>query len=296
MNRKAIFFMILLILLFPFILNIGLRSNLGIISTDLDINAWLAYWGAYFGGAATLIAIYLTIGFSKKNIDIQLKTESESRRMSVRPFIDAKVNYNEFYPSYQAELLEKRLSPPSFYLIVGRVNSYHSIDAESHYMEKGFLQDHSDGRTYKEPDIKGIISISFSNIGSEAAIRMTPFISKRDESTSEFEDLHFPYDDKLYEFEEPTQTGRKDIPAFHLAKNETMDIKFVFEADDPAITYRLELIYADILGNPYSQHILFKLVVIDGECKFGMGMMQLPGLIVRDDDKNTVGMKFDFEI
>ncbi|MBS4194160.1 hypothetical protein [Lederbergia citri] len=138
-DNKWIIPISLLIVLIPVGLNIFYIYGDLNTGKDLGNAEWLAFWGSYLGGAATLIAVCLTLSQNMKvikqneKIFIQnqenLKFQEERSRIALMPYIEVMVSLDE-----DMSLHKTKLHPPNGFIILKNKND--AIRFSSDFPEK----------------------------------------------------------------------------------------------------------------------------------------------------------------
>ncbi|MEK3977402.1 hypothetical protein MKZ20_21440 [Psychrobacillus sp. FSL K6-2684] len=126
-DNKWIIPILTLILFFPVCLNIFFIY--GDLNTGKDLRnvEWLAFWGSYLGGAATLIAVCLTLSqnmkFFKQNEKIFIQNQKslifqeERSRIALMPYIEVMVSLDE-----DMSLHKTKLHPPNGFITLSNNN------------------------------------------------------------------------------------------------------------------------------------------------------------------------------
>ena len=120
-NKWIIPILILIVfVLIPVCLNMFFRY--GDLNTGKDLGnvEWLAFWGSYLGGIATLIAVCLTLSQNMKVIkqnQENLRFQEERSRIALMPYIEVMVSLDE-----DMSLHKTTLHPPNGFIILTNNN------------------------------------------------------------------------------------------------------------------------------------------------------------------------------
>lgn len=240
-NKNQTFIMILLfIFLTPLVLNLLFLYGNVETGTELGNVEWLAFWGSYLGGAATLIAVCLTLSQNMKvikqneKIIIQnqenINFQEERSRIAIMPYIDVRVVLDK-------ELHKSTLEPPNGFIILSNqdsatVNSslpekYHQI------IELGMI---------KKIEGNGLITMRSSDINFVRLImtQKAPSLARNVQLS-------------VCDIEYQEETKINLTPLFVLASGERVKLPVLFDEDWPVANYKFILSFEDIEGHSYEQ-------------------------------------------
>ena len=249
--------LIIVIVTVPIVVNYALYWSFPPTPSDLGNKEWLGFWASFLGGAiggvATLMAITLTLKQNldnhnqliKKQDDIYHKNINlgfEKTRLELIPFLNVKVishskdicNSGELYNAYDY---------PSGYIHFHSNKATYSYDIEEK-LKLEILESNDRienlkmklGEGIRNKPIKFDRAIEIENIGNGAAVEIEyVFLSAENEKKDEI---------------------LTNISRFHLNKNDTQAIRFIFSENNLGKDYIMLAKYKDItLMNEYIQDI-----------------------------------------
>jgi hypothetical protein len=201
---------------------------------------WLAFWGSYLGGTATLIAVYLTLNQNmqviKQNEQIIIQNQhnlifqEERSRVTLMPYIDVRVFVDK-------EFHMKTLQPPNGFIILSQGNSviYKSVLSKNYQkiIERGMIE---------ETESDGVITSSLSPINFILLV-----MTQKAPSIARNIKLSVHKKGKLRE---------KSIyltPDFVMASGEIITLPILFDKSWPEGDYCFILSLKDIEGRQYEQ-------------------------------------------
>lgn len=86
-----------LIVIIPILMDFFILGNN--IPSNIGNDVWAGFLGSYIGGVATLLAVFITINDNNKKMRQQKveadKEQAEQRRLSIKPYLDTKLNFFE---------------------------------------------------------------------------------------------------------------------------------------------------------------------------------------------------------
>lgn len=231
---------LLLIVLIPLVLNLFfIYGNVGT-GAKLGNVEWLAFWGSYLGGAATLIAVCLTLRQNLKvirqneQIFIQnqenLNFQEERSRVALMPYIDVRVFFDE-------ELHKSKLQPPNGFITL---TNQDSVKVSSD-LPKNYHQIIASGMI-EENQGDGVITIRSSNINFVRLImtQKAPSLARNIELS-------------VCKKGEQKEKSIYLVPKFVLASGESVRLPVLFDKDWPEGDYEFILSFEDVEGHSYEQ-------------------------------------------
>ena len=223
-NNKWIFIFLPLIILIPMCLNIFfINGNLNT-GKNLGNVEWLAFWGSYLGGAATLIAVCLTLSQNMKVI----KQNEERSRIARMPYI-------EVMPFLDDDIHTTRLQPPNGFIIFTNNN----VDKFRYDFPEKYRQIIESGQT-KEPVFNTLRNSNHSFIRL-ILTQKAPSLARNIQLSVEQE-----------------ETRRCLNPPFVLAAMESVKLPIFFDHDCPEGEYKFIVSFEDIEGRSYEQFFTIK--------------------------------------
>ena len=231
---------VILIVLIPLVLNLFFLH--GKVSTGAELGnvEWLAFWGSYLGGAATLIAVCLTLRQNmkviKQNEQIiihnqeNLIFQEERSRIALMPYIEARVFVDK-------ELHKSKLQPPNGFIILSNQDSVTTCSD----LPKKYYQIIESGNI-EETKVNGVISIRPSNINFVRLI-----ITQKAPSLARNITL------SVCKYENPEELDICLIPEFVLASGESVKLPVLFNKNWPEGDYKFIMSFEDIEGHRYEQ-------------------------------------------
>lgn len=251
---------------------------------DLGNVEWLAFWGSFLGGAATMIAVFLTLrqntnilkqndAMLKLNKDMLKNNEKtlevnkenqefqeENLRLTHMPYIDVRFLELE-------DIIDSILLPPSGFVIIKNDNKTIRKTLDKYYREavinnfiQGMPSEAKDKLTIEEIPFIECEDINFVNIlivqkSSSLAKNLTLSYIKLDESDKEL---------------------TKVLPPIALASNESIQLPVLFDKDCSKSTFKFIVMYEDIRGYKYEQ---FFLIQNKGFMGYSYELMSQPTLL-----------------
>jgi hypothetical protein len=230
----------LLIFLVPLALNLFFIYGDVKTGTELGNVEWLAFWGSYLGGAATLFAVFLTLSQNmkvikqNKKIIIQnqenLNFQEERSRIALMPYIDVRVLIDP-------DLHKSKLQPPNgFITLYNQDSATVRSDLPKHYHEIIELSG------LEETKSNGVITLRASKINFVRIImtQKAPNLARNIELS-------------VCKNGDQEKTGLYLTPSFVLASGESVKLPILFDRDFREGDYKFTLSFEDIEGRSYKQ-------------------------------------------
>ncbi|WP_066302086.1 hypothetical protein [Bacillus sp. FJAT-29937] len=241
-NKWVIPISVLLVLI-PW--GINLFFKYGDLETGKNLSnvEWLAFWGSYLGGAATLTAVCLTLSQNMKvikqneKIIIQnqenLNFQEERSRIALMPYIEVRIFIDE-----ELKLHKAKLQPPNGFITLSHNQDSKIISSD---LPKKYHQIIDLGMIKEINDDRVTISRS-SNINFVRLImtQKAPSLARNIEISVTTEG-------------EQDETKKYLTPPFLLACGESVTLPILFDENLPRGVYKFNVSFEDIEGRIYEQ-------------------------------------------
>ncbi|MFD2215319.1 hypothetical protein [Metabacillus endolithicus] len=241
-NKWAIPILALLAII-PLCLNIFFRYGNLETGKDLRNVEWLAFWGSYIGGAATLIAVCLTLSQNRKVIKQNEKIfvqnqenlifQEERSRLSLMPYMEARIFIDE-----ELKLHKDKLQPPNGFIVLSNNQTVKRFSSD---LPKQYHQTIESGMI-EEINGDGVSILRASNINFVRLIliQKAPSLAGNIQlcvTVMAKEKFNIQYIN----------------PPFVLASGESVILPVLFDKDIPEGEYKFTLSFEDIEGRCYEQ-------------------------------------------
>ncbi len=216
---------ITLIIFTPWVLNLFFLNGEVKTAANLGNKEWLAFWGSYLGGVATLTAVVLTLLQNQKVIKQNekiLNHQEKRARLAHMPFIDVLILNDK-----DKELHKTKLQPPNTFITLSPNDTLISSQLPKKYhvpIEQGTEE-------VKESHVTRLIATEINFIRLQIT-QKGPSLSSKTQLQLENEDLS---------------------PPFTLAPGESVILPVLFDSGWPEGNYKFIFSYEDIEGYKYEQ-------------------------------------------
>lgn len=218
-----------LIVLIPVCLNIFFIN--GDLNTGKDLGnvEWLAFWGSYLGGAATLTAVCLTLSQNMRVI----KQNEERSRIALMPYIEVMVSLDD-----DMTLHKTRLHPPNGFIIL--TNDHDDKRFRSDFPKK--YHQIIDSQWVQETGGDGVTSLRKANVNFVRLImtQKAPSLARNIQLS-------------VCLVVEQEETRIYLNPPFVLATMESVKLPIFFDKDWSEGEYKFIVSFEDIEGRSYEQ-------------------------------------------
>lgn len=216
------FILALIVLLsLPILINIFFIYGDLSTGTDLGNREWLTFWSGYLGGAATLIAVFLTLRQNSRIVEQNEKiilNNQEETRLSIMPYFEVSTMGIESEKRYGSNLEQ-----PNCYVIF--------TDVENATISLEYKKNYSTSKVFP---------LKLSQKSNSLAVDVN---------------IYFRYSNDKIE-----NNPFNLVPPFAMAAGESMflPVAFPYTFEDGNYTFFIQ--YKDIRGNRYEQKFLIELV------------------------------------